>query len=70
MGGGGVGRYRERRYADHIFIQIYFRIHLFVVKFSLFSSPRVCLDPPNQNPADALVIRVCGDSSSHTVLVC
>ena len=48
---------------------IYFRMHLFVVKFSLFSSPRVCLDPPNQNPADALVIRVCGDSSSHTVLV-
>jgi len=27
----------ERRYADHIFIQIYFRMHHFVVKFS---SPR------------------------------
>ena len=29
-----AGRYRERRYADHIFIQIYFRMHHFVVKFS------------------------------------
>jgi len=29
--------YRERRYADHIFIQIYFRRHHFVVKFSKFS---------------------------------
>jgi len=33
-----VGRCRERRYADHIFIQIYFRMHHFVVKFSKFSS--------------------------------
>jgi len=24
----------ERRYADHIFIQIYFRMHHFLVKFS------------------------------------
>jgi len=31
----GVG---ERRYADHIFIQIYFRMHHFVDKFSKFSS--------------------------------
>ena len=30
----GAGRCRERRYADHIFIQIYFRMHNFVVKFS------------------------------------
>jgi len=29
----------ERRYADHIFIQIYFRMHHFVVRFSKFSSP-------------------------------
>ena len=29
--GGGWG---ERRYADHIFIQIYFRMHHFVVIFS------------------------------------
>ena len=29
-----AGRCRERRYADHIFIQIYFRMHHFVVKFS------------------------------------
>jgi len=34
-----AGRCRERRYADHIFIQIYFRMHHFVVKFSKFSSP-------------------------------
>jgi len=31
-------RCRERRYADHIFIQIYFRMHHSVVKFSKFSS--------------------------------
>jgi len=36
-----AGRCRERRYADHIFIQIYFRMHRFVVKFSKFSSPQV-----------------------------
>jgi len=30
----GAGRCRERRYADHIFIQIYFKMHHFVVKFS------------------------------------
>ena len=29
-----AGKCRERRYADHIFIQIYFRMHHFVVKFS------------------------------------
>ena len=34
-----AGRCRERRYADHIFIQIYFRMHHFV-KFSKFSSPQ------------------------------
>ena len=33
----GVG---ERRYADHIFNQMYFRMHHFVVKFSKFSSPQ------------------------------
>jgi len=33
-----AGRCRERRYADHIFIQIYFRMHHFVVKFSKFSA--------------------------------
>jgi len=48
------GRCRERRYADHISIQIYFRMHHFVVKFSKFSSPQAArgIDPPNQNPAD------------------
>ena len=34
-----AGRCRERRYADHTFIQIYFRMDHFVVKFSKFSSP-------------------------------
>jgi len=28
----GAGRCRERRCADHIFIQIYFRMHHFLVK--------------------------------------
>ena len=32
--GWGEGRVRERRYADHTFIQIYVRMHHFVVKFS------------------------------------
>jgi len=31
-----TGRCRERRYADHIFIQTYFRMHHFVVKFHNF----------------------------------
>jgi len=35
-----AGRCRERRYADHIFIPIYFKMHHFVVKFSKFSSPQ------------------------------
>jgi len=34
----GADRCRERRYADHIFIQISFRMHHFVVKFSKLSS--------------------------------
>ena len=36
----GAGRCRERCYADHIFIQINFRMRHFVVKFSKFSSPQ------------------------------
>ena len=49
-------RCRERRYADHLFIQIYSRMHHFVVKFSKFSSPQAAREhwPPNQNLADAL----------------
>jgi len=49
-----AGRCRERRYADHIFIQIYFRMHHFVVKFSKFSSLQAARGhwPPNQNLAD------------------
>jgi len=34
-----AGSCRERRYADHIFIHTYFRMHHFVVRFSKFSSP-------------------------------
>ena len=34
------GRCRERRYSDHIFIQIYSRMLHFVVKFSQFCSPQ------------------------------
>ena len=49
-----AGRCRERRYADHIFIHIYLRMHHFVVEFSKFSSPLAARGhwPPNQNPAD------------------
>ena len=51
-----AGRCRERRYSHHIFIQIYFRMHHFVVKFFKFSSPQAARRhwPPNQNPADVL----------------
>jgi len=54
MGWGGD---RERLYADHI-IQIYFRVHHFVLKFSkLFRLRRQQgIDPPNQNPADAVAV--------------
>jgi len=38
--GEGEGRCREWHYADHIFIQIYFRMHHFVAKFSNFPSPQ------------------------------
>ena len=46
-------RCRERRYADHIFIQIYCRMHHFVVKFFFLSLRRQGgIGPPYQNPAD------------------
>ena len=35
-----AGKQYELRYADHMFIQIYFRMHHIVVKFSEFSSPQ------------------------------
>ena len=44
-----AGRCRERRYADHIFIQIYFRMYHFVIFFA--SGGKGALTP-NQNPAD------------------
>ena len=61
-----AGRCRERRYADHIFIQIYFRIHHFVVKFLIFYSPQAARGhwPPIQNPADALVC-LCVKGGQH-----
>jgi len=42
-----AGRCRERRYADHTFIQIYFRMHHFVVRFQKFLRLRrqVGIDP-------------------------
>ena len=45
-----AGRCRERCYADHIFIQIYFRMHHFIVKFSKCSSPQPAggIDPPTK----------------------
>ena len=49
----GANRCRERCYADHMFIQIYFSMHHFVVKFSLCPAASGHW-PPNQNPADAL----------------
>ena len=51
-----AGRCTERRYADHIFTQIYFKMHQFVLKFSKFSSPQAVRGhwPPTKNPADAL----------------
>jgi len=41
-------------YADHMFIQIYFKMHHFVVKFSQFFrlKRQGGIDPPNQNPAE------------------
>ena len=46
--------------ADDIFIQIYFRMHHFVVKFSKFSSPQAAKGhwSLNQNPANALVLEL------------
>ena len=38
-----AGRCRERRYADHIFIQIYFRMHHFVFKFFFASGGKGAL---------------------------
>jgi len=35
-----ASRCRELRYADKIFIQIYIRMHHFVVRISKFSSPQ------------------------------
>ena len=45
-----AGRYKERRYAGHLYIQIYFRMHPFVVKTARGHWP------PNQNPADVPVL--------------
>jgi len=49
-----AGRCRERRYADHIFIQIFSRMHHFrsqILKIFFASGGKGALTP-NQNPAD------------------
>ena len=67
-----AGKCTERCYADHIFIQIYFSMHHFVVKFSKFSSLQAAMGhwPPNQNPADALDLPRCCQVSRSPVRVC
>ena len=58
-----AGRCRERRYAEYIFIQIYFRIHHFVVNyFKIFfaSDGKGALSPST--------IKSCGRSCCKTVL--
>ena len=40
-----AGKCKKRRYADHIFILLYFRMHHFVIRFSKFSSPQAALIP-------------------------
>ena len=63
----------ELRYADHIFIQIYFRMHHFVVKFSknfLCLNRQEGIDSPNQNPADALGIHRGGSFLQVACMVC
>jgi len=42
---GGEGRCRERRYADHMFIHIFFRMHHFVVKIFFASGGNGALTP-------------------------
>jgi len=55
-------RGRERCYADHIFIQIYFRLHHFAVNFSKFSSPRAA-----RGQALTLLPKSCGRSCQLAV---
>jgi len=43
--GWSEGRRRERRYADFIFVQIYFRIHHFVVIIFFASGGKGALTP-------------------------
>jgi len=75
-----AGRCNKGRYADDIFIQIYFRMHHFVVTFSKFSSPQAArgqwgIDPPNQNPADVpelvcLVMRIISQCRCNDFTYC
>ena len=53
-----AGRCRERRYADHIFTQIYFRLRHFVVELTKFSSPQAArgTDPLTKIPRTFLAI--------------
>jgi len=58
---GSQGREVQRSalYADYICIQTYFRMHHFVVNFQTFLRLRWQggIDPPIENPADALLVR-------------
>jgi len=56
--GWGEGNIVENGAMLTTFIQIYSRMHHFVVKFSKLSSPQAARghSPPNQNPADALAV--------------
>jgi len=54
-----AGRCRKRRYADHIFIQIYFRMHHFVVKFSN------CFRLRRQGTPRTKILRTCLDGTSR-----
>jgi len=64
-----AGRCRERRYANHIFIQTYFRMHHFVVKFS---SPQAAREhwPPRQILQTLLDLVGVNNSESNSSNVC
>jgi len=67
-----AGICKDRRYADHIFIQIYFKMHHFVVKLSTFSSPQAARGhwPSNQNTADVPVFDVSSICVSRFIGTC
>jgi len=65
-----AGRCREWHDADHIFIQIYFRMHHFNVKFSKISSPQAGdLSCFLQRQTDAATFALPGQSSDATRVI-